>query len=166
MSEALKTRREILFGKTEPDAGRPFPPGVTAESIAACSGCGFCAEACPTKIIVLRKGRPELDFSRGECTFCGQCAERCPERVFPPVPVSKFDHAATIEDHCLALNYVDCQACRDVCPEQAIRFMPQRGGPFQPVLRQDVCTGCGACISICPTQSLSMTPRALEAAHA
>src|SRR5690606_5574509 len=116
MERTASTRRGFLTGRVERTDTGPFPPGVTAESLRNCSGCGDCVEACPTKIISIDAGVPTLDFRIGECTFCGRCAERCPERVFPPQPAIKFSHHAAIGDGCLAINYVDCQACRDSCP--------------------------------------------------
>ena len=166
MQNATSTRRGFLTGKGLVAPAGPYPPGVTTNSIRDCSGCGACAEICPTQIISMQAGIPIVDFERGECTFCGLCADRCPERVFPPEPATAFPHQAHIGDDCLALNFVDCQACRDVCPPVAIRFKPRMGGPFVPVLDGDACTGCGACISVCPTQSVSMMPRTMEAAHA
>lgn len=166
MHHATSTRRGFLTGKGLSTPAGPYPPGVTADSIRECSGCGACADACPAKIISMRSGIPIVDFRLGECTFCGKCAERCPERVFPPEPATKFSSQANIGDGCLAVNFVDCQACRDVCPPAAIRFRPRIGGPFVPVLDADACTGCGACVSVCPTASVSMTPRAMEAIHA
>jgi len=121
-------------------------------------------DACPTSIISIRGGIPVLDFRQGECTFCGQCAERCPERVFPPEPATQFQHHAAIGGNCLAMNRVDCQACRDVCQPMAIRFRPQRGGPFRPSLDEAACTGCGACVAVCPASAVSMVPNAVEAA--
>ena len=166
MQNATITRRGLLTGNGSATPAGFYPPGVTADSLRNCTGCGACSDACPTKIISVRSGIPVVDFRQGECTFCGRCAERCPERVFPPEPANKFSIHADIGDGCLAVNYVDCQACRDVCPPAAIRFKPRLGDPFVPVLAAEACTGCGACISVCPTQSVSMKPRqAMEAAH-
>jgi ferredoxin-type protein NapF len=165
MERSFITRRGLLTGSMG-QADVAYPPGVTAVSIRNCTGCGACAVACPTNIISIRNGIPEVDFRNGECTFCAKCSDRCPERVFPPEPATRFSNQASIDDGCLALNYVDCQACRDVCPPMAIRFKPRIGGPFVPLLDVDACTGCGACISVCPTQSVSMTPRSMEVANA
>lgn len=166
MRHATSTRRGFLTGKGLAAPTGPHPPGVTADSIRECSGCGACSDACPTKIISMRSGIPIVDFQLGECIFCGKCAERCPERVFPSEPATKFSTQASIGDGCLAVNFVDCQACRDVCPPAAIRFRLRIGGPFVPVLDSEACTGCGACVSVCPTASVSMTPRAREAIDA
>lgn len=163
MPAPLPTRRAFLTGQLSVEDIVVYPPGATPVSIVNCSGCGTCADLCPTSIIVMQSGKPIVDFSRGECTFCGRCAERCPERVFPPEPAARFSHVAAIEDGCLAINYVDCQACRDACPAEAIRFRPRLGGPFVPSLVSEACTGCGACMSVCPAGSISMHP--MEAAH-
>jgi ferredoxin-type protein NapF len=164
MFGSVETRRSFLFGLGHARPKGILPPGATAESLSKCTGCGECAASCPQNIIVMDGGLPAVDFSRGECTFCGECCVRCPEAVFTTANAVRFDHVATIEDSCLALNAVDCQSCRDICPETAIRFIPMRGMPFQPVLDTASCTGCGACLSICPVQGigLSAVPREAE----
>lgn len=166
MTRSLSTRRAFLTGHTLTDRSVVYPPGATEATIQECSGCGHCIDDCPTNIIVMRSGIPIVDFANGECIFCGRCADRCPERVFPPEPVVKFSHHATIDDSCLATNYVDCQACRDICPTTAIRFRPRLGGPFVPALDANACSGCGACISICPTHSISIVHPSREPSHA
>ena len=47
---------------------------------AACSECFICADECPRHAILLRKGRPEIDFTK--CDWCGQCVKLCPDSVF------------------------------------------------------------------------------------
>jgi len=158
----LISRRDLLRGRTEPPRQRICPPGVTLSDLTACSGCGKCVEQCPTKIISMVDRLPALDFSKGECTFCSQCAAACPEPVFKVEPAAHFDHAMVIGDDCLAFQKVDCQACRDACPTQAIRFRPRLGGPFIPELNETRCTGCGACVSVCPANVIEINERSAE----
>ncbi|CAN7421445.1 ferredoxin-type protein NapF [Rhizobium sp. LjRoot254] len=165
MLGSAATRRSFLFGLGESRPQGVLPPGATAESISTCSGCGKCVAGCPQKIILLESGRPRVDFSRGECTFCGECSARCPEAVFTTAHALHFDHVANIQDRCLALNAVDCQSCRDACPETAIHFVPLRGMPFQPVLDAACCTGCGACMSVCPVQAIGLSAVSREFEH-
>jgi ferredoxin-type protein NapF len=107
-------------------------------------------------------GLPALNFAKGECTFCGQCDAACPEPVFKSEPTAHFNHVMVIGDECLAFRKVDCQACRDACPTQAIRFRPRLGGPFIPELNETLCTGCGACVSVCPANVIEINERSAE----
>jgi anaerobic sulfite reductase subunit C len=44
-----------------------------------------------------------------------------------------------------------CNACVQVCPDQAIRVSKQRKNP---VIDMHLCQRCGKCIQVCPTQTL------------
>jgi ferredoxin-type protein NapF len=165
MEQAARSRRDFLFGGARM-GGRICPPGITPEDLADCTGCGKCAENCPTNIVGMVAGLPSLDFSLGECTFCGKCAEACSEPVFKQSAATRFDHIVAISSACLAFNHVDCQACRDVCPHEAIRFRPRLGSPFTPTVIADDCTGCGACIAICPVAAVAPVAHAGESQHA
>lgn len=165
MAFTLSRRNFFGLGRA-PSNRRIRPPGVSADDMLECSGCGSCVEICPTHIIALVDELPALDFYRGECTFCGECARVCPEQVFKSAVPKRFGHVATIGDACLARNSVECQSCRDSCPNDAICFLPQAGGPFLPALDEEACNGCGACVSICPAAAISMRGFSMETAHA
>lgn len=47
-----------------------------------CSECYLCVDGCKQNAIILRKGRPEIDF--GACDYCGRCLKVCPKQVFDP----------------------------------------------------------------------------------
>ncbi len=154
MDDIQLTRRNLLRGRLGPEAPRVCPPGVSPDGLAACTSCGACVSACPTVIITLAGGKPSIDFSLGECILCGKCGDICPEPVFDRSTPGAFDHVMSIADTCLALHRTDCQSCRDHCPVDAIRFKPQLGGPFLPVLDPEICNGCGACLSVCPVGAI------------
>jgi ferredoxin-type protein NapF len=145
-------RRRFLTGRLQ----IPFrPPWLRDSAIRACTGCAACVEACPTKVIEIVAGKPEISFASAECTLCGACADACPEELFDKSDRA-FHHIVAIGDTCLARRGVVCESCRDACPEAAIHFTPRRGAPFQPEIRAAACTGCGTCISTCPTSAIGL----------
>ncbi|MCM2290236.1 MAG: ferredoxin-type protein NapF [Sulfuritalea sp.] len=137
------------------------PPWALSEDsfVDACSRCGACAPVCPTHVIVVVRGYPEVDFKRGECTFCGSCAAACKDGALPRTDVQAVPWSikAQVADNCLARRGVECRVCGDPCPVAAIRFSPRLGGP--PLAEVDVatCTGCGACVAPCPVAAISIT---------
>jgi ferredoxin-type protein NapF len=149
------SRRQFLTGSAghvERSRFAARPPGVTAQSVSACTRCGKCADACPENILLIGKSGVELAPQAGECTFCGACAEACPEPVFH-IPL-EMAHSVRIGEGCLAKAGIACMTCRDVCPESAIRMEPRMGGPFLPRLDAEACTSCGACIGPCPADAI------------
>ncbi|MCB1418990.1 MAG: ferredoxin-type protein NapF [Notoacmeibacter sp.] len=154
-------RRQLLTAG-RPEQERPRPPGVTSATLDACTGCEACMAACPECILTLANGKVAVDFSGGECTFCSSCEDACPEPVFTGSRV--MAHVAAISDSCFVHAGIACMTCRDACPQEAIRFLPRLGRPFQPLLAAQACTGCGACIAPCPAGAI--TTRKREAAHA
>lgn len=153
------TRRRFLTGRPpHPDATQmPLPPWLAASALDLCTGCGACAAACPTGIVKMTGERPALSFAAGECTFCGACAEACPEGLFDREREA-LPYRPHIAAHCLPHAGIDCQACRDVCPQEAIRFPPRRGGPFLPQVTASLCSGCGACVAPCPVSAIGLRP--------
>jgi ferredoxin-type protein NapF len=137
------------------------PPWALAEEafLDACTRCGACVPVCPTRIIVVVRGYPEVDFKRGECTFCGACAAACKDGALLTAesPVGPWAIKAQIAESCLPRRGVECRICGDHCSVTAIRFSPRLGGP--PVAEVDAasCTGCGACVAPCPVNAISIT---------
>lgn len=137
------------------------PPWALAEDafVDTCSRCGDCLPVCPTRIIVMVRGYPEVDFKRGECTFCGACVSACKDAALlrGDKETAPWSIKARIAESCLPRRGVECRICGDHCPVAAIRFSPRLGGP--PVAEVDAatCTGCGACVAPCPVNAISIT---------
>ena len=53
-----------------------MPAKVDAEK---CSGCGSCADVCPTEAITLKDDVAVVDVD--ECTDCASCVDECPEEA-------------------------------------------------------------------------------------
>ncbi len=154
------SRRNFLRGRF---AKRPValrPPWAVAEAafLIACTGCGDCRTACPTRIIGQGDGGfPALDFSLGECTFCAACASVCTTGALQRTPGQPpWCLRATIGERCLARQQIECRICGDLCGAEAIRFLPQLGGISLAVVCVAQCTGCGACVASCPAAAIDL----------
>jgi ferredoxin-type protein NapF len=154
------SRRNFLRGKFSARPAPLRPPWALAEAafLTACTRCGDCLTACPTRIITGHDaGYPVIDFSVGECTFCGDCANACTTGALQKINAQlPWPVRAIIHDSCLALQRIECRVCGEMCAMSAICFPPKLGGIAAPVLDQASCTGCGACVAPCPSQSISV----------
>lgn len=153
------SRRQFLRGDVAGRKPALRPPWALAEEafLLACTRCGQCAPACPTKIIVVERGYPVVDFSRGECTFCAACLSACETGAL----VRREDQApwrirARIAPSCMAFGNSVCRSCGDACEALAIRFRPRVGGAAVPEVDGEKCTGCGACVAPCPVKAIAL----------
>lgn len=158
MSKVNLSRRGFLRGRVVPAVVPVRPPWSLEEGafLAACTRCGDCVPVCPTAILVISEGRPQVDFRRGECTFCGKCVEACKPQALrrdgeaqPP-----WRLRAEVADSCLPHTGVECRVCGEQCAARAIRFSPRVGGPPVPEIQLAACTGCGACVAPCPVTAI------------
>jgi ferredoxin-type protein NapF len=154
----MVSRRNFLRGSFRSTAPPLRPPWALAEQlfIRACTRCGACAPVCPTSIISIQSGFPEVDFKRGECTFCGACAVACRHGALQDSELQLWPWAikAQAGRDCLARRGVECRVCGDQCGVGAIRFSPRIGGPPEPEIDANACTGCGACVAPCPAAAI------------
>ncbi|BAO28190.1 ferredoxin-type protein NapF [Sulfuritalea hydrogenivorans] len=136
------------------------PPWALTEEafLGACSRCGECIPVCPTRIIVVVRGYPEVDFKRGECSFCGACATACKHGALLRAgnESTPWTIRAQVAENCLARHGVECRVCGDPCAVAAIRFSPRLGGPPLPEVDAGSCTGCGACVASCPAAAITL----------
>jgi ferredoxin-type protein NapF len=156
----MVSRRQFIQGNFKAGTPPQRPPWALTEEafLDACSRCGDCITACPTHIIVVTRGYPVVDFSRGECTFCGDCANACKDGALRrgENQGAPWSIKAHIAESCLAQQAVECRICGDPCPVSAIRFKPRIGKPPLADVDLNTCTGCGACVAPCPTAAISV----------
>ena len=138
------------------------PPWALPESvfIEKCSRCDDCIKACTDRLIIRGQGGfPEMDFSHGGCDFCSDCVAACEaEALYRPTPdTTPWSYVVSIKDSCLSLKGTLCRTCGDACDKRAIKFSLQVGGRAQPVLNQELCTGCGECLFVCPVKSIEIS---------
>ncbi len=163
MLEAVVSRRSVLRGGFKSAGKEMRPPwAVPAAAFATlCTGCDACRTACPEKVIAGTTGEfPHLDFSTGSCTFCAACVEACEEgaleRPAEAADTPPWQSELVIGASCLDRRGIVCRACGDHCDEGAIRFRPLPGGLAEPLVAQELCSGCGACVAPCPIEAIAV----------
>ena len=58
----------------------------------ACTGCGFCVQACPAHSLELMDKKARMLEEQPLCMSCGCCAALCPEEAIELVEFIQFRH--------------------------------------------------------------------------
>jgi ferredoxin-type protein NapF len=139
-------------GATPPVPFMPYLKDISLPT-SVCPTCDDapCVGACSSGLIVLDKGIPALDFTKGGCTFCEMCALVCRRGVLDADMSEQTGAEVFIKTkECLAWRGTMCYTCKDICPKHAITFM----GIFRPSIDMELCNGCGECIAPCPSEAI------------
>jgi len=115
----------------------PFSPlGLVKVDSDGCTGCGSCAQVCPTDALDLtQEDTVTLTFNPALCTGCAQCVSVCPEKV---VSASRATDLARLRDGPERLfedETVRCQSCGGpVAPAAMLKrieaALSEDGGPM------------------------------------
>lgn len=49
-----------------------------------------------------------------------------------------------------------CAACKSICPQNAIKMVPDEDGFLYPQINDEICVECGSCKKVCISQSVSL----------
>jgi ferredoxin-type protein NapF len=143
------------------------PPGALTpddQFLAACTGCGDCVPACPTKSILTIEHEeltslPVINPRHKPCYLCTDlpCIAACKEGalVSPGGPDQVRIGIAKVDPRiCITFRGEICQSCYKACPfpNLAILMIGSR-----PLISNSACTGCGLCVQVCPTQPRAIT---------
>lgn len=99
----------------------PFEPGLVEDTFRGrpvlntrkCMCCGACANACPSRLIMLTDGAGvrALHFELARCTYCGNCRDACPQEA---IEMSTQFETSTADPEDIVIHaefYL--QACRE-----------------------------------------------------
>ncbi len=172
------------YGATRETPSLLRPPGALHEGgfFERCVKCGRCIEACPYRCIVaaprdagFQAGTPVIDPRAHACRMCDgfPCSTACPTGALEPVATRdevRMGTARVNKDLCISYVGNRCEVCYRACPliDEAItiEFAAREGDAihaiFEPVINEDVCTGCGLCVERCvvsePALAITIEP--------
>jgi ferredoxin-type protein NapF len=164
---------EFLRGRFSGVPAPLRPPWAIEEQdfLRACSTCDECRKICPEGLIGKGAGGyPEISFKHGACSFCQECVKACASgalRFFdaheqdgahePDTEGAPWPARARISKNCLSMLGTVCRTCGEQCEAGAISFRLAVGGIAQPIVDNELCSGCGACVAPCPVGAVEVS---------
>ena len=159
------TSKAVAAG-SRPNGNLIMPPGAGAidDFNRSCIACQLCITKCPSRILEpasFEYGfngllQPIVAFKNGYCNYnCKICSDVCPtnalsvdsleEKRLRQIGIAELDPGLCV----VTQQDIDCGACAEHCPTQAVRMVPYKDGLTRPELDPQLCMGCGGCEFIC-----------------
>jgi len=108
--------------------GEYVPFGWLDIDAAKCSGCGLCADICPTAALEFRaEAGASLSFRHDLCVACGRCARHCPEQCLGltrGLDLARWDAPPAVLHSSLMQHCPQCGAA--VAPRATIETLQAR----------------------------------------
>jgi polyferredoxin len=160
---------KAFAARLSPPAAATTPPGSRGleRYLGACTACGLCVSACPSKVLQPALGAlgirglfvPRLDYGVSYCQHeCAACLEACPSGALERMSLerkklTKIGDASLVKDRCIVFtDKTKCGACAERCPTGAVRMIEAPTGIPEPFFTSSICIGCGACHYACPAR--------------
>ncbi len=104
------------------------PFGMVAIKTESCTGCGICAENCPTgsisKKIAGGNSNLEISFCHDKCLACGICANTCPEKCISLTNMLDLSRLGIEHDVIFEDEYIYCCSCNKIiAPKSMINIL-------------------------------------------
>ncbi len=149
--DSLACRAALLLPlvREHPEGGELAGPfGRVEAARPGCTGCGACAEVCPTGALQGETDRPVVYVTEIRCTGCGLCAAACPERVLRVAPGLRWGAAAFERRELVRAHAHACPRCgRVFATREALAAVQARLGdrfPNVPPHLLELCPDCRA----------------------
>ncbi|MFH1328714.1 MAG: 4Fe-4S dicluster domain-containing protein [Candidatus Bathyarchaeota archaeon] len=87
--------------------------GVPKYAPEQCTGCGACAEVCPSQCITVteKDGKRMFNLWYGKCSFCSRCEEVCPETPKAIKLSQEYEISTTDKLSLVSSVEVDMKSC-------------------------------------------------------
>ena len=132
LSEAIKQISNNLPERNEGKLENKYVPfGMMTVKNESCTGCGLCAENCPTGSVSIKSlednSKLELSFRHDKCVACGICVNICPEKCINLTNMLDLSKLGREKDIIFEDEYIYCHNCNKIiAPKSMINILKSK----------------------------------------